>query len=114
MNHSNHQVGSAKNNASVSLWILCRGCTDYVEPPHQPFPYFLLPHNEAQFADLFWALFFVKIYVKEKVTCGAASGGQGGTIKINPMILRKHIWLMITYICYLLLYLMNGFKYHNI
>ncbi|KAL3795485.1 hypothetical protein ACHAWO_001837 [Cyclotella atomus] len=53
--------------------------------------YELLP-DEAQIAHHLWALFFMKIYAKEKVTCGAV-GGQGGAI--DPKTLRKYIWPMI-------------------
>jgi hypothetical protein len=51
----------------------------------------LLP-NEAQIVHLLWALFFMKIYAKQKETCGAAGGQMGA---INPETLRKYIWLMI-------------------
>ena len=37
----------------------------------------LLP-DEAQIVHLLWALIFMKIYAKEKVTCGAAGGQMGG------------------------------------
>jgi hypothetical protein len=120
MNRSNHRSGSDLSedqrfreffrcSAEVALimWNLL-------------IKHLLLP-DEAQIVHLLWALIFMKIYAKEKVTCGAAGGQMGA---IDPKTLPNYIWPMIKALAglepykvcslLLLLYLINWFKTHTI
>lgn len=66
----------------------------------------LLP-DAAKLNHFLWALFFMKIYPREKVAC-ALAGASGGAI--DPKTLRKYVWPMIRSIADLEQYLVCTFK----
>jgi hypothetical protein len=90
-NRSNHRVGSDLSEDQRFREYFGCSAENALIVWNLLIQYELLPDG-GQIAHFLWALFFMKIYAKEKVTCGAVGGQRGA---VDPKTLRKYTWPMI-------------------